>query len=115
MIERSRKQGGRKGAVAVSFGPGVTVEMCLLKRLEWKGREEEEAGEVEHVNGNGNGHATGNGNGPVNGKTNGHVNGKPNGLNNGYSNGDRQEYAKANAINGHEKTRELANEAGIKV
>jgi hypothetical protein len=41
VIERGRSIGGREGVVAVAFGPGVTVEMVLLRRCEWKGRAEE--------------------------------------------------------------------------
>jgi hypothetical protein len=41
VIERSRAVGKRDGCVGVSFGPGVTVEGCLLRRTGWKGRETE--------------------------------------------------------------------------
>lgn len=41
VIERSRALGGREGCVGVSFGPGVTVEGCLLRRTGWKGRRAE--------------------------------------------------------------------------
>ncbi|GHJ85294.1 hypothetical protein NliqN6_1696 [Naganishia liquefaciens] len=37
VIERSREIQSREGCVAVAFGPGVTVEMCLLRRTGWKG------------------------------------------------------------------------------
>ena len=42
MIERGRMVGGREGVVAVAFGPGVTVEMVLMRRTGWKGRMVEE-------------------------------------------------------------------------
>ncbi len=38
-MERGRLLGGREGVVGVAFGPGITVEMVLLKRMPWKGRE----------------------------------------------------------------------------
>ncbi len=38
VIEKSREIQQREGCVAVSFGPGVTVEMVLLRRTGWKGR-----------------------------------------------------------------------------
>jgi hypothetical protein len=41
VIERSRALGGREGCVGVRFGPGVTVEGCLLRRTGWKGRRAE--------------------------------------------------------------------------
>ena len=41
VIERSRLVGKREGCVGVSFGPGVTVEGCLLRRTGWRGREAE--------------------------------------------------------------------------
>ena len=44
VIERSRALGGREGCVGVSFGPGVTVEGCLLRRTGWKGRQAESNG-----------------------------------------------------------------------
>lgn len=37
VIERSREVQSREGCIAVAFGPGVTVEMCLLRRTGWKG------------------------------------------------------------------------------
>jgi hypothetical protein len=37
VIERSREVQTREGCIAVAFGPGVTVEMCLLRRTGWKG------------------------------------------------------------------------------
>lgn len=50
VFERGRVLGGREGVVGVAFGPGVTVEMCLVRRTGWRGREVEEKGlEVEVV------------------------------------------------------------------
>ena len=40
VIERGRLLGGRKCVAAVAFGPGVTVEMVILRRRqEWRGRD----------------------------------------------------------------------------
>ena len=55
VIERGRQLGGRDRVVAVSFGPGISVEMCLLRRCEWRGRPREQNG---HSNGITNGHAS---------------------------------------------------------
>ena len=46
VIERGRAIGGREGVVSVAFGPGMTVEMVLLRRRPWKGRAAA-AGKVE--------------------------------------------------------------------
>lgn len=43
VIERSREVQTREGCIAVAFGPGVTVEMCLLRRTGWKGVMAEES------------------------------------------------------------------------
>ena len=58
VIERGREIGGRDQVVAVSFGPGISVEMCLLRRCDWKGRPAGVAnGEQNyHTNGISNGH-----------------------------------------------------------
>lgn len=58
VFERSREMQSREGCIAVAFGPGVSVEMALLRRTGWKGRQaEEQDGKVvesqPHVNGNG--------------------------------------------------------------
>jgi hypothetical protein len=54
VVEQSRKVQSREGCIAVAFGPGVTVEMCLLRRTGWKGRaEEEDRSDIEEANGNG--------------------------------------------------------------
>lgn len=54
VVEQSRKVQSREGCIAVAFGPGVTVEMCLLRRTGWKGRaEEEDRPDIEEANGNG--------------------------------------------------------------
>ena len=39
VMERGRLLGGREKVVAVAFGPGLTVEMALLRRTGWRGRE----------------------------------------------------------------------------
>lgn len=57
VIERSRGKGGREGCVAVAFGPGISVEMAVLRRTGWKGRKEA----TRQTNGHTNGHANGNG------------------------------------------------------
>ncbi|KAJ9125582.1 hypothetical protein QFC22_000544 [Naganishia vaughanmartiniae] len=54
VVEQSRKVQNREGCIAVAFGPGVTVEMCLLRRTGWKGRaEEEDRSDIPETNGNG--------------------------------------------------------------
>lgn len=60
VIERSREVQGREGCIAVAFGPGVTVEMCLLRRTGWRGSKIENAPSDVKVNGT-NGHASENG------------------------------------------------------
>jgi hypothetical protein len=81
VMERSRMLGGREGCVAVSFGPGVTVEGALLRRTGWRGREVE-ALRAAKANGHANGHTNGvkrkiegvegNGNGHTNGTNGNH-------------------------------------------
>lgn len=60
VIERSREVQGREGCIAVAFGPGVTVEMCLLRRTGWRGSKIENPPSDVKVNGT-NGHASENG------------------------------------------------------
>lgn len=51
VIERSREVQDREGCVAVAFGPGVTVEMCLLRRTGWRGSKTENGQFSVKVNG----------------------------------------------------------------
>jgi hypothetical protein len=71
VIERSREVQGREGCIAVAFGPGVTVEMCLLRRTGWRGSKLENTQSDAKVNGS-NGHTDENG---VNGIDGGNENG----------------------------------------
>lgn len=60
VIERSREVQGREGCIAVAFGPGVTVEMCLLRRTGWRGSKLENANSDVKVN-TSHGHTNANG------------------------------------------------------
>lgn len=54
VFERSREIQSREGCIAVAFGPGVSVEMALLRRTGWKGRQIEQDGKpAQSLNGNG--------------------------------------------------------------
>lgn len=73
VMEASREMQDRNGCVAVGFGPGVTLEISLLKRTGWKGRLTEENGKVGYPNGQANG--------ITNGHTNSHTSSITNGVN----------------------------------
>jgi hypothetical protein len=101
VIEKGRELGGRKDCVAVSFGPGVTVEMCLLRRCEWRGRPQATANgqpsELTNGHSKTNGHAGTNGHAATNdhAATNGHA----------HTNGNTSD-GSAKVANGHASTAE---------
>lgn len=104
VIERARETAGREGCVAVAFGPGISVEMAVLRRTGWKGRKAESAKGYANGSVNGaNGHADGHVNGHANDHANGHANGPTNGANS-FTNGHVPKASKGDASVGLNKT-----------